>query len=678
MEQFLPLGTELNNGRYQITEMLKQGGFGIVYKANCQNNLHDTVAIKEFYMADFCERKEDSVIYVTSAYKEKYEELKQRFKEEAKKIHKLSHTHIIRVIDFFEENNTVYIVMEYIEGGSLNDKIRKEGILSVDVALNYIQEVGKALTYMHENTMIHLDIKPPNIMIGQNGKAKMIDFGLTKQYANFETETLSKSTLTGYTNGFAPIEQYDYSRKKFLPASDVYALGATFYYCITKTIPPASPKRSSGDDELIRASHINPFVNKKTDAVIEKAMAIRPVDRYQTVSAFLVDLEKACKGKKFTLSASVSSSDKRTKSIESQPPLSLPKESGRPIEEIETLIEPEENVSEITSNSPLPWYRKYKFLITATVIVVLCGIFITGRLLTVQAPLEVIMTSQEETDWKMAEEENTIQSYQQYISLYPSGQYTEEATLRIQNSEEEQAWITATQSNTLQSYRNYLSAYPQGQYSVIAKNNITELTPVTPQIPTRQEEMITQDREETIALGENTSREEERRQREEAERTERERREAEQRRLVEEQRQNEQDIQNRVAGAFGPGNTEEGSQGTGTTGTGNEGSPFGNSDTGLNEGVGGFDGSFNLVGRSIRGGGLPRPEDRIAEAGTIVVNITIDPRGDVIRAEIGRGTNIDNAVMRNGALDAAKRAKFNSIQGESLQSGTITYRYRTL
>ena len=208
--------------------------------------------------------------------------------------------------------------------------------------------------------------------------------------------------------------------------------------------------------------------------------------------------------------------------------------------------------------------------------------------------------------------------------------------------------------------------------------SIPQVTPVrTTPATSNQEEIITQDSEETISL-ENSRREEERRQREEAERRERERQEAEQRRLAEEQRQREQDIQNRVSGAFGIGNTDSDSQGTGTTGTGNEGSPFGNSDTGLNEGVGGFGGSFNLSGRSIRGGGLPRPEDRIAEAGTIVINITVDPRGDVIRAEIGRGTNIDNAVMRNGALDAAKRAKFNSIQGTNNQSGTITYRYRML
>ena len=202
-------------------------------------------------------------------------------------------------------------------------------------------------------------------------------------------------------------------------------------------------------------------------------------------------------------------------------------------------------------------------------------------------------------------------------------------------------------------------------------------TPPTTQA--RTETMITQRTEETVAVDSSRS-EADRRQREESERREREQREAEQRRLAEEQRQRDQAsaIQDRVTGAFGLGNTDDGSQGTGTTGTGNEGSPFGNSNTGANTGVGGFGGSFNLSGRSIRGGGLPRPEDRIAEAGTIVISIVVDPRGDVISAEIGRGTNIDNPVMRSSALAAARRAKFNSIPGTNNQSGTITYKYQTL
>ena len=145
--------------------------------------------------------------------------------------------------------------------------------------------------------------------------------------------------------------------------------------------------------------------------------------------------------------------------------------------------------------------------------------------------------------------------------------------------------------------------------------------------------------------------------------------------LAEERRKKEQAISNKVAGAFGIGSQEGNSQGDTGSGTGNQGSPFGNSDHGANEGVGGY-GSFNLNGRSIGAGGLPRPAYTIQEEGRIVINITVDPKGNVIFAEIGKGTNIDNGSMRKSALDAAKRAKFNSISGANNQSGTITYLYK--
>ena len=151
--------------------------------------------------------------------------------------------------------------------------------------------------------------------------------------------------------------------------------------------------------------------------------------------------------------------------------------------------------------------------------------------------------------------------------------------------------------------------------------------------------------------------------------------EAEAKRLAEEQRKKEQAISNKVAGAFGIGNAAGNSQGDAATGTGNQGSPFGNSDHGANEGVGGY-GSFNLNGRSIGAGGLPRPAYTVQEEGRIVVNITVDPKGNVIFAEVGRGTNIDNASMRKSALEAARKAKFNPISGANNQSGTITYVYK--
>ncbi len=211
--------------------------------------------------------------------------------------------------------------------------------------------------------------------------------------------------------------------------------------------------------------------------------------------------------------------------------------------------------------------------------------------------------------------------------------------------------------------------------------------PSTPPPPasstqTQQEELATQDIEESISLAdakkeEERKREEERRRREEMERERIRREEAERQRLAEEQRRREEEITNRVAGAFGIGNTDGTSQGDAAQGEGNQGSPFGNSDHGENEGVGGY-GSFNLNGRSIGAGGLPRPAYTIQEEGRIVINITVDPRGNVIFAEIGRGTNIANESMRQSAIDAARKAKFNSINGTNNQSGTITYVYKLL
>ncbi len=201
--------------------------------------------------------------------------------------------------------------------------------------------------------------------------------------------------------------------------------------------------------------------------------------------------------------------------------------------------------------------------------------------------------------------------------------------------------------------------------------------PPTPAVETAKEELVTQDVEESVALAEAKKKKEEQRKKEEAIKREQDRiqkEKLEQQRLADAQRQKELAIKNKVAGAFGAGSAAGSSQGSGETGSGNQGSPFGNSDHGANDGVGGY-GSFSLNGRSIGAGGLPRPAYTIQEEGRIVINITVDPKGNVIFAEIGKGTNIDNASMRRSALEAAKKAKFNSISGSNNQSGSITYRY---
>ncbi len=190
--------------------------------------------------------------------------------------------------------------------------------------------------------------------------------------------------------------------------------------------------------------------------------------------------------------------------------------------------------------------------------------------------------------------------------------------------------------------------------------------------PAEAPAVITQNNEETIAINASKKKEEERKQREAAVAEQRRITEARQKAEAEQRRRDA--INSQVSGAFGTGTSNQSSQGTGTSGSGNQGSTQGNSDTGAYTGVGGY-GEFALNGRSLGSGGLPRPNYSVQEEGRIVINITVDPKGNVILAEIGRGTNIDNDSMRRSALEAARKAKFNSITGSNNQSGTITYKY---
>ncbi len=203
--------------------------------------------------------------------------------------------------------------------------------------------------------------------------------------------------------------------------------------------------------------------------------------------------------------------------------------------------------------------------------------------------------------------------------------------------------------------------------------------------PVVEKPIVTQDAEKTVHI-EDTKKKEEEKRKKEREAELRQQQQLQQQRLREQQaeadkkRKEEQtkanQINNLAAGAFGTG-TGKGSQGSSASGEGNQGNPFGNSDRGSTSGVGGFGGStFSLQGRSLGADGLPRPNTVIKEEGRIVVNITVDAKGNVIFAEIGGGTNIADGAMRKAALDAAKKAKFNSISSLSNNAtGTITYKY---
>ena len=275
-------GTFLCGGRYRIVRFLSQGGFGCTYEAE-HVSLHKRVAIKEFFPKDWCNREPDTlhVTVGTQSKRKLIEKLHDKFVREAQAVAQFKHHGIVKVSDVFEENGTAYYVMDYIEGGSLKDKVRAVGRLSEADAVRYIRQVCDALAYVHSLNCLHLDIKPANIMIDDEGRAVLIDFGASKQYDEVSGE--NTSSLLGQTPGYAPPEQTAQVVRTFYPATDIYAVGATLYNMLTGVTPKTSNERISGDE----LDPLPPDVSAGTRAAIEAAMRLNKQKRPQSVSEFL-------------------------------------------------------------------------------------------------------------------------------------------------------------------------------------------------------------------------------------------------------------------------------------------------------------------------------------------------------------------------------------------------------
>lgn len=283
----LPINTLLQGGKYKIVRFIASGGFGCTYEAR-HVLLQNRVAIKEFFVKDYCNRDEYTahVTVGTISKKGLVEKLRNKFVDEARALFNLHHDSIVRVTDVFEENGTAYFVMDYIEGKSLGDIIKSQGALPEHKALKYIRQVAEALRYVHDNKRLHLDVKPGNIMIDNSGKAVLIDFGASKQYEEENGE--NTSTLMGKTPGYAPLEQMGNDVVKFMPATDIYALGATLYKAVTGKTPPSSNKLASGEEDL---APIPTKISQATRNAVTESMRIRKTERPQSVEEFLAILD---------------------------------------------------------------------------------------------------------------------------------------------------------------------------------------------------------------------------------------------------------------------------------------------------------------------------------------------------------------------------------------------------
>lgn len=283
--QHLQPNTTLQGGKYRIERVLGQGGFGITYLAT-DIALDRKVAVKEFFPKDYCDRNGSTshITIGTESAAEFVQKLKAKFLKEVRNIAKLDHPGIIRIHAAFEENNTAYYVMDYIEGENLAEMVQRNGPLPEQRAISYIEKVGEALQYIHARNINHLDIKPANIMVRrEDDRPILIDFGLSKQY---DTEGQQTSTTpTGISHGYAPMEQYnDGGVKEFSPQTDIYSLAATLYFLLSGVTPPQATKLV--DEELTFPLSIPANLT----AAISKGMATSRKQRYDAVDKFLAGI----------------------------------------------------------------------------------------------------------------------------------------------------------------------------------------------------------------------------------------------------------------------------------------------------------------------------------------------------------------------------------------------------
>lgn len=283
----LPLGTILD-GRYITGRVLGVGGFGITY-LGFDMRLNVKVAIKEYMPSGVAVRSGDSytMTVVSKKQEQAYQSGADKFLEEARILAQLrENPNVVSVQNYFRENQTAYFTMDYIEGMSLQELLQdNNGRISYDKAKALLLPVMKALILVHSKGLLHRDISPDNIYITESGNSKLLDFGAAR------STQMNKSMSVVLKNGFAPHEQYATDIKQG-PWTDVYAMGATLYYCTTGQMPPDSIARIYTDN-LIPPTELGASLSTNAQEAIQKALAVRPEDRFQSMTEFIGALENA-------------------------------------------------------------------------------------------------------------------------------------------------------------------------------------------------------------------------------------------------------------------------------------------------------------------------------------------------------------------------------------------------
>ena len=304
ISESLPKGYRLQGktNTYVIDRVLGQGTFGITYLARFKSTykgyigvgfIWAQVAIKEFFMRDLNFRDGSTGKINDVSQDSLIGRYRRAFMREARNLAGLRHRNIVKAYEVIEANNTVYIVMEYINGSSLDEHIKKNGHLSEEESLYSMKQICAAVKCIHDSHMLHLDIKPKNIMMDEDGSLYLIDFGLSRQYTE-DGEPESSTTIGLGTPGYAPIEQGVMAGGVFRATLDIYAIGATLYKMLTGQTPPNAPPVS---DSVINGDNIVPKqlkaagISDGITEIVTKAMSPSSRGRYQSVDEILEALE---------------------------------------------------------------------------------------------------------------------------------------------------------------------------------------------------------------------------------------------------------------------------------------------------------------------------------------------------------------------------------------------------
>ncbi len=279
----LARGETLANGMYTISRLLGEGGFALTYKAR-QGRWNFNVCIKEFFPLG-CERDAAGVLPVSDDFQRRFTEGLQAFRDEAASLARFNHPGIVRVLGTFEENHTLYMVQEILEGLTLSDGLTMAGKMKEFRVLRLAQQVGQALLMVHAAGLVHSDLKPENIFLTQEGRYVLLDFGLTRGFLSAAGAQLGGR---GLTEGFAPPEQY-IPGSKLSPATDVYSFAATLYSLLTGMAPPGAHLRSKGQP-IPAIKPLNASISEKVERALHNALTMDQNKRTPGIREFLYQL----------------------------------------------------------------------------------------------------------------------------------------------------------------------------------------------------------------------------------------------------------------------------------------------------------------------------------------------------------------------------------------------------